>query len=162
MRLNPLLLLATSLAASGCFSYVPYSPQEVAPGDPVRFRLTAEEAARYQDLRLANPRLIEGTLVRRGDSDMVLDAHVGGTGAMEGSRLMVQQVSIPLSEILEVELRELDRTKTVLVSVGGGAALATVLALSGHGFGSEEGPGTEAPEARRIPLIRFSIPLAGR
>lgn len=162
MRSVPLLLLAASLATSGCYAYIPIAPQEAAPGDAVRFRLTPEEAARYQDLRLANPRLIEGTLVQEGETEMVLDAHVGRAGAAEGSRLLVQEVSIPRAEILEVELRKLDGTKTGLVVAGGIVAIATVVAVSGGGSGSDDGGGTDIPEARRIPLIRFSLPLGGR
>jgi len=162
MRSVPLLLLAASLAASGCYAYVPIAPQEASPGDAVRFRLAPEEAARYQDLRLADPRLIEGTLVRGGETEMILDAHVGRSGAAEGSRLLVQEVSIPLSGILEVELRKLDGTKTGLVLAGGVLALATAVATGGVGSGSDDGGGNDTPEARRIPLIKLSLPLGGR
>jgi len=162
MRSIPLLLVVAAFAASGCYAYIPIAPQEAAPGDAVRFRLTEEEAARYQDLRLPSPRLIEGTLVRGGDTDMVLDAHVGRSGAAEGSRLLVQEVSIPRSGILEVELRKLDGTKTGLVVAGGLVALGTVVVVSGGGSGTEDGGGTDIPEARRVPLIRFSLPLGRR
>ena len=133
MRSVPFLLLVASLAFSGCYMYVPSSPREVSPGDPVRFRLTADEAARHRDLRLPNPGLIEGTLVERGDAERVHDAHVGRAGAAEEFREMVKEVSIPLSGILDVELRKLDSTKAGLLVLGGAVALAAVVVTSGGG-----------------------------
>lgn len=162
MRSVRLLLLAASLAASGCFTYIPSSPQEVAPGQPLRLRLSAEEAARYQDLRLANPRLLEGTLVSRSASELMVEASVGVNDATRGSRALVQQVSVPLSGILEVELKRLDGFKTGLLVAGGGALLTAVIIRSGSGSGSEDTPPDDTPDARRIPLIRFSLPLGGR
>ena len=162
MRAVRLLLLAASLAASGCFTYIPSSPQEVAPGESLRLRLSAEEAARYQDLRLANPRLLEGTLVSRSATELMVEASVGVNDATRGTRALVQQVSVPLSGILEVELKRLDGFKTGLLVAGGGALLTAVIIRSGGGSGSEDDPGTDTPDARRIPLIRFSLPLGRR
>lgn len=162
MRSVRLILLAASLAASGCFAYIPSSPQEVAPGQPLRLRLSAEAAARYQDLRLANSRLLEGTLVSRSASELMVEASVGVNDATRDSRALVQQVSVPLSGILEVELKRLDGFKTGLLVAGGGALLTVAIIKGGGGSGSKHNPPDDTPDARRIPLIRFSLPLGGR
>jgi hypothetical protein len=152
-----LLLLACSL--SGCYAYLPSSPQEASPGETVRLRVTADEATKYLDLNLSNPRLLEGTLIDRGDGTLVVEASVGSNDPTRGSRALVQRVAVPLEGILDVERKEMDRTKTGLLIGGGAAALAVVIAQGISGSGSKDGPGTDVPEARRIPLLRFSLPF---
>jgi len=158
--MRPVLLLA--VVASGCFSYVPVSLSEVSPGQEVRLRLTAEEAARYPDLRLRDPRLMEGTLVEATDGVVVVEASIGTGDATRGTRIFVQQVPVSRSGILEVELREINKARTGLLIAGGGAVITAVVIEAGGGFGRREGPGGEIPEARRIPLVSFSLPWGSR
>lgn len=162
MRNLRLLALAAALAAPGCYAYLPSSPQEIAPGDGVRLRLSAEEAMRYQDLRLANPRLLEGTLVDRSGSELMVEASIGAGDASRGSRVLLQRVTVPLAGIVDVERKHLDRFKTGLVVGGGAAVFTAILVQRATGSGSEDPPGNEVPEARRVPLLRFAIPWGGR
>lgn len=162
MRPLRLLVLAAALAASGCFAYLPSSPQEVAPGEGVRLRLTAEEAARYLDLRLASPRVMEGTLLDRTASELVVEASIGASDPTRGTRVLVQRVSVPLTGIVDVERKKLDTFKTGLLAGGGTALVTALLIRHAAGSGSEEEPPDDVPEARRIPLIRFAIPLGRR
>lgn len=161
MRAHRVLLVMLTAGLAGCYAYVPSSPQEVQPGQSIRLRLTPEEAASLQDLRLTNPRLLEGTLLESGSAGWVLEAMVGGGPVQAGaaSRTLVQRVSVPSSGVLEVELKELDKVRTGLLVGGGGAVLLAVIAKAGGGSGTEDGPGTDVPEARRIPLIRFGFPI---
>jgi len=162
MRPTRLLVLAATLAASGCFAYLPSSPQEIAPGEGVRLRLSAQEAMRYADLRLPNPRVLEGTLVERSDSELMVEASIGTSDPARGSRILLQRVTVPVSGILDVEQRRLDRVKTGFL-VGGGAAVLTALVIhSAWGSGSESQHPPDISEARRIPLLRFAIPLGSR
>jgi hypothetical protein len=162
MRATRLLVLAAALAASGCFAYVPSSPQELVPGEAVRLRLTAQEAMRYADLRLANPRALEGTFLERSDAELMLEATVGAAGRSRGTQLLVQRVTVPLTGIVDVEKRKLDTFKTGLLAGGGAAAVGFVLIRKAVGSGSESERPPDAPEARRVPLLRFAIPLGGR
>ena len=162
MRPTRLLVVAATLAASGCFAYVPSSPQEIAPGEGVRLRLSAQEAMRYADLRLPNPRILEGTLLERSDSELMVEASIGAGHTDRGSQILLQRVTVPLTGILDVESRHLDRFKTGLL-VGGSAALVTALVIkSAWGSGSEGEQPPDVSEARRIPLLRFALPLGGR
>lgn len=159
MRTVRVSALLATLAASSCFSYHVVSPDEVSPGQDVRLRLTVEESARYQDLRLADPRLLEGELISAGGAEILVRASIGAGDPTRGTRVLVQDVSVPRSGILEVELRELDKTKTGLLVGGGGAVIVAAILRSGSGSGRRSGPGDEVPEARRIPLLRFSLPF---
>jgi hypothetical protein len=151
--------MAGLFAAGGCYHYLPSSPQEVATGQAVRLRLTADEAARYTDLRLGDPRLLEGTVVDRSASGVMLDATVGVNNAETGARALTQRLNVPLSGVLDVELKQLDRTKTGFL-VGGAAVLAGVVIAKATGaFGSDEIPGTDNPEARRVPLFTVRLPF---
>jgi len=162
MRPIRFLVLVTALAASGCFAYIPSSPQEVVPGEGVRLRLTAEEATRYLDLRLASPRVMEGTLLDRTGTELVLEASIGSNDPTRGTRALVQRVSVPLTGIVDVERKKLDTFRTGLLAGAGGVLAGAFIfrQLSGSGSDPEDPPDT--PEARRIPLIRFAIPLGGR
>lgn len=151
-----------ALTGSACFSYHVVSPDEVSPGQDIRLRLTVEEAAKYQDLRLADPRLLEGQLMSAGGFEILVRASIGTGDPTRGTRVLVQDVSVSRSGILEVELREMDRTKTGLLVGGGGAVIVAAILRSGRGSGRRSGPGDEVPEARRIPLLRFSLPFGSR
>lgn len=159
MRTVRVCALLTALIASGCFSYHVVSPDEVRPGQDVRLRLTVEESARYQDLRLVDPRLLEGELLDAGGAEILVRASISAGDPTRGTRVLVQDVSVPRSGILEVELRELDKTKTGLLVGGGGAVIMAAVLRSGAGSGRRRGPGDEVLEARRIPLLRFSLPV---
>jgi hypothetical protein len=159
MRL--VLTLAFGALASGCYRYVPVNPGDVSPGQEVRVRLTAEEAGRYTDLRLREPRLMEGTLVQASSAEVVVEANIGAGDPTRGARVFVQQVTVPRSGILEVELREVDRFRTGLLVAGGGALLTVAIIKGGGAFGGDDGPGGEIPELRRIPLFRLRLPWGG-
>lgn len=151
--------MAGLFAAGGCYHYLPSSPQEIATGQAVRLRLTSDEAAKYADLRLSEPRLLEGTVVDRSAAGLMLDATVGANNAATGSMALTQRLSVPLSGFVEVELKVLDRTKTGLVVGGVAVITGLVMAKAGGAFGGDDVPGTDNPEARRVPLFRIRLPF---
>lgn len=159
MRVRSVFVMAGLFAAGGCYHYLPSSPQEVVAGQAVRLRLTGDEAAKYTDLRLSDPRLLEGTVVDRSGSGVMLDATVGVNNAETGSRALTQRLNIPLAGVLDVELKELDRTKTSFL-VGGSAVLAgLVIGKVSGAFGGSETPGTDVQESRRVPLFKIRLPF---
>lgn len=162
MRPSRLLVLAAAFAASGCFAYVPSSPQELVPGEAVRLRLSAQEAMRYADLRLADPRSLEGTFMERSDTEVLVEATVAASDRERGAQLLVQRVTVPLTGIVDVERKKLDATRTSLVVGGGALAVAALIVGNATGWGSDSDDPNENPEARRIPLLKFSLPFGGR
>ncbi len=162
MRATRFVTLAAALAASGCYAYLPSSPQELVPGEAVRLRLSAQEAMRYADLRLADPRSMEGTYLERSDDQLMIEATVSPSDRERGTQFLVQRVTVPLTGILDVERKRLDNVRTGLVVGGGAALVAAFIVGNATGWGSDSERPPDAPEARRIPLLRFSIPLGGR
>jgi hypothetical protein len=162
MRPIRFLVLLSVLAASGCFVYLPSSPQEVSLGEGVRLHLTADEAAKYVDLRLASPRVMDGTVVDRTADELVVDTPVSASDRTRGTQTLVQRVSVPLTGIVDVEEKKLDTFRTSLLTGGGITVAALALFHHAIGIGGSKPEPTEEPEARRIPLIRFAIPLGGR
>jgi hypothetical protein len=157
MRLTRVMVLAGLSVSGACYQYAPYSPQEVVPGQVVRLRLSPEEASKYADLRLRNPRLLDGTVVDRSGSELMLDASmsVGEPGA--NVRVLTQRVSVPVTGVLDVELKQLDRGRTSFLIGGGAIVLGVIVAKGVKGSGSDQGPGTENPEARRVPFWQLRL-----
>ena len=162
MRATRFVALAAVLAASGCFAYVPSSPQELVPGEAVRLRLSAQEAMRYADLRLADPRSLEGTFLERSGEELMVEATVAASDRERGSQFLVQRVTVSLTGILDVEKKKLNTLRTSLVVGGGAVAVAAFIVGNATGWGSESEQNPDNPEARKIPLLRFSLPLGGR
>ena len=159
MRVRNVLVMAGLFAAGGCYHYLPSSPQEVATGQAVRLRLTPDEATKYTDLRLTNPRLLEGKVVDRSADGVMLDATVGVNNAATGARALTQRLNVALSGVLDVELKELDRAKTGFL-VGGGAVIAgLVIGKVSGAFGGTEIPPTDVQESRRVPLFKIRLPF---
>lgn len=155
MRLRSVFVLAALVSASGCHHYLPSSLDELQAGQAVRLRLTAEEAARYGDLRLQDPRLLAGRVVDQSPSGLMLDATVGVNDAATGQRALTQRLTVPLSEVLDVELRALDTTRTGFL-VGGSAVLVGVIIARATGaFGSTRPPGGDIDEVHQVPLFRI-------
>jgi len=152
-RISPLLLL--SLAA--CYTYAPVQPTSIAPGANVRARVSATAAERIAPLiGVSDARLLTG---RFAGSDAVgflvevpTTTQVGPAGSLQS---LAQRVSIPRSDLLEIETRTLNRGRT--------AALVGAVAVIGVGTavnvlrgerGSDRPPGGTSTDAR-IPVIRW-------
>lgn len=152
-----LLQGAVLVMVTGCYSYSPAQLETIAPGQAVRVRLTAEEAARLEPIRVTDARLMEGVVVQRSGSELLMDSHVGSLDPQRGTRSLIQRINVPVGEIQEVELRRLDTLKTG--ATVGGFALATtaiILAARGGGIGGRDGGG-DLPEFRGwdIPALRI-------
>jgi hypothetical protein len=158
MRGRGFLLVGALAATTGCYTYLPSAVNEVSPGTPVRIRLTAVEAGRLVEQRLTDSRVLTGTLVEGDAENLLVDTSVGHNDVERGMRSVVQRVSVPAHEILEIEQRQLDRGRTGLVVGAGTVALGVVIALrSRGGGGGPDGPGGGAQESVRVPILSLRI-----
>jgi hypothetical protein len=143
---------------AGCYTYSPIEPASIQPGTSVRARVTGAAADRLVPLLgTTSGRLVRGRLVdSRADTMIVevptvLGATVGGT--ME---TLHQRVSIPRTDLLELETRRLDRVRTT--AVAGSIALVVgavvIKSLTGN-RGSEQPPGGGGGVEARLPLWRW-------
>jgi hypothetical protein len=153
-------VLAAALVCSGCFTYVPAPLDTVPPGGEVRVHLTREGVA--ADLaRVAGEESpsVDGTLVR-GDRDQLVvrvPVAIQATGIL--TRSLGQDVTIPATRISQLERRQLNRPRTALALVGGGAALVAVLLSFGQGVPDPELPPRREPEEFRGLGWSFSVGL---
>lgn len=164
-RLQPsrsgLLVLACIIAAQGCYSYVPTRVETVQPGEAVRIRITQEEAERLEPVRLSDLRVMDAVMVRPERDEWLVETTVGRLDPQRGTRPLVQRVSLPLGEILEVEARRRDNLKTgAAVGAAGVAVGFGIAAALRGGFGQRSNEGEGPAEDRWFPIVlRLALPF---
>ncbi|MEZ4415970.1 MAG: hypothetical protein R3E10_09445 [Gemmatimonadota bacterium] len=149
--------LALTLVYAGCYTYRPVELTDLAPRAEVRARISAAEAERLAEVLGGNERReLDGTVVETGATGLTLDVPVVSSVERRGEALN-QRVSLTPNQVLEVELKELNRTRTgTVVALILGTGLAVFIAQL-HG-GPGEGPPPPGGEVdMRIPL-RIPIP----
>jgi hypothetical protein len=142
--------LSAALLFSGCFAYLPVTePGQLEPGLSVRARVSPAAGARIAPLLGAtDARRLDGTLITQSTDTLIVEVPTVMTDTREFGRTPNQRVSILRSELLEIEVRRLDRVRTA-VAVGSAAIIAgTLLARSLKGEPGKEplpgGGGTDA------------------
>ena len=155
---RPFLVALAAFAgplAAGCYSYTAAQPTSIAPGVTVRARITPAAGERVAPLLGTTPRSLTGKLISDLRDTLIIEvpavmaAEVGST-----VQTLHQRVSIPRSEIVFLEIRELNRARTY--GLFGGAALilgwALIDVLKGEP-GSEQIPGGGG-EDNRVPVFQ--------
>jgi hypothetical protein len=154
MRRAPLCLFPIVTA---CYAYAPIEPANVQPGAGVRVRVSGAASDRLAPLLgVSNPRLVSGRLVDTRADTMIVEVPTVVQASMGSSvETLHQRISIPRSELLELETRRLDRFRTA--AVAGGVAIvigAIVIGALGDDPGYNGPPGPGGNEARR-PAVRL-------
>ena len=141
MRSRLYLLAAGALLSSGCFSYRATTLESVGPGETVRVRISPEEADRLVEVRLTDERLVDGVLVANGGDGLLLDTTLGVSDPSRGTRALTQRITIPISEVREVEMRRINWLKTGVVGGAIAAGVGVVIAAAAAGGGGSPDPG---------------------
>jgi hypothetical protein len=155
-----LRLCAALVLVAGCYTYAPIDPAAVRSGTSVRARVSGAGADRLAPLLgTTDARLVNGRLVDvRTDTLIVEVPTVVQAGVGSSLETLHQRVSIPRSDLLELETRRLDRVRTGLVA-GSAAILVSALVLNATkgNRGSDQPPGSGGPGEVRIPVagVRF-------
>jgi hypothetical protein len=159
------LLLAPPLLA-GCYTYSPIELAAVTPGMEVRARVSAATAVQLgPSLGMSDARLLSGSVVDQHADGLTLkvaSVPAGTVGAQEG---LFQQILITRADLLELESKKLDDTRTRL-AVGTGVVGAVALAATIlHGRSSGESAVTEPPANFNLGILRVHVgrfgPLLG-
>jgi hypothetical protein len=135
---------------TGCFSYIPVtSVADVEPGFSVRARVSPTASARIAPLLGATEaRRLDGTLVAQSTDELIVEVPIVMQDAREFGRTPNQRVSIPRSDLVELEVRKLDRFRTGLVAGATAVVIGGILANSLRGEPGKEplpgGGGTDA------------------
>lgn len=150
------------VALSGCYTFRPAAAGDLTPGQTVRVRV----AGGYADslgvlLQRPDARLVEGSVVERDNGATLLEVQVAGS--LEGMRFesLNQRVEIPHDEVVEVELKELDKGKSYGVGALAAAAIAGIVIrqLSADGGGAQN-PGTGGPQDAVVTAPKLTVPLS--
>jgi len=136
-------VIAASFVLSGCFSYIPIEPGEVEPGVSVRARVSPAASARIAPLLGAtDARKLDGTVITRSADTMIVEVPTVVTDNREFGRTPNQRVTIAPSDLVALEIRKLDRVRTMGL-IGGAAFIvggAIIRTLNGEP-GKEPLPG---------------------
>jgi len=146
VRFAAFTFAAAVAGTTGCYTYTPIELTSVTPGTDVRARIRATTAEQLgPSLAMSDARVLSGSVVDLTADGMTLkveSVRAGTNGAPEG---LFQQILISRADLLELESRQLDRSRTRLAAAAGvtGAALLAVTMLRGRSSG--ESAVTEPP-----------------
>lgn len=150
------LMMALVILVSGCARWVPARIGEVPVGSDVRLRLSEEGVRELEELTGTRRSEVFGELLQWDQEVMVSAAlATGGVGAA-GSNLR-QRFVMDEENIVGVDIRELDRTRTGLfaggIAVVGGAAIVWIVSqLTGGGTAAPTQPPNPGPSE---PFVRI-------
>lgn len=150
LRGLPFALPALLALGTGCATYHETRIQDLPPQQPVRMRLAPEELARNVAFVSGNEGLVSARFVgHAGDSATFLLT----------TPTSHRQVDLPLGSILLLERKEASHGRSILLSAGIVAAVATLTYL---GFEGDANPGPNPDEDTTdqfVPGVRFTIPF---
>jgi hypothetical protein len=135
-------LLLALLLLQGCYSYTVHPAESVVPGMEVRARISAAQAEEWREVLGREDRVLVGELVEATPDRFLLE--VPGATAAQGTamRRLNQRLSLPMREVIELEVRRLDRWRTAgIVALGVGVAGFLVA----QAFGSDDGAPPTGP-----------------
>ena len=154
------LTLLCVLATSACHTFRPVVVDELIPGQTVRARITGAFADSLSPILLRDARDFEGVVVENAGSTILMEIPV--ERSLAGMRLetLSQRVEIPDAAFVDLDIKELDRRRTIgavalLLAAVGGFVLAQFNKPSGGGSGG--GPG--GPLDALFPLPMISVPV---
>lgn len=152
------------LFSGGCYRYSYVERASLAPGEAVRLRIDAQEAARLGELLGRDDRVYDGRVVEAPDSSLTLSVRSFVVQQGGATQMGFQRVVIPRSSVVETQRRTLDRGRTItLVALTAVATTAAVITTFNAVRGKDE-KGTKRPgELNRLPPgiripLRLSIP----
>jgi hypothetical protein len=160
MRKQLALIGAGVLIASGCFTYMPAEFGTVPAGDDVRVHLTRQGIANLPELPTQKGPTLTGKLLSTDGEQLRVRAPVALQQDGLVTRPLGQEVMIPAGEVLLIERRVFNRTRSS-IAVGVGAVALAIAIASFH----DSDPRTpETPERPREPegqlrTFRFSFPV---
>jgi hypothetical protein len=146
-----LLLGAIPLLAS-CYSYTPLKIGDVREGEDIRVRVNATYAKQLEPLLgLQDARVVAGALIKNLPDTLIVEVPtVVRADIGNATQTLRQRVSIPRNELVDLEMRTLDRARTgTLVAVATVGITVLIVKSLRKDPGHEDTPGGGGPEFRR-------------
>lgn len=151
--------LAT-LVCSACYAYTPAALDEVAPQQDVRLSLSQAEAARLEPYRGSASRTLDGRVTEIGGDSLTV--RVEAVSQLRGVRVetLYQYLHVAHADVLDVELKKLDKGRTYLLT-GAGVVAAAALVISRIGGNSgASGPNQGGgPFEAVVPVLTLRLPF---
>jgi hypothetical protein len=156
------LVAVTVLFATGCYSYAPAELGVVPIGEGVRVYLSRDGMTRLKELggdqipgAAEDQPVVSGTLVRRTGSEFSLLIPVTSRQVGFLQTNLGQQVTLPVADAVQVQLRKVSPVKTGLALAASTAGLAYLLVSIVHGARQPTNPNPDpGPVDLRIPVLR--------
>jgi hypothetical protein len=147
-RALPLVFL---VLLAGCYSYVPQRPGSVPLGADVRVRITSDGVQRLGEAYGSVSGIVEGRLESWSDQVEITFPVPATPGMVD--RGLRNKLIISQADIVGIDLRERDRTKTAILSASLGALTAgTAYAMFSGVFGGSQNNDPILPEDIVIPF----------
>lgn len=137
---HALCLCAVALSL-GCYAFVPATLDAVPAGASVRALLSTEAQLALRDSVGLRQQTVQATLVDRGEDRVLLAVRAEDDAWRVGSRALYQRVTLAPRDVLQVEMKRLDRGRTAGL-LGALAVVATVGVIQAFRKGN---PGTPGP-----------------
>ena len=152
--------LAAAALLAGCHSLQPVEVERLSPGNDVRVRVAGSYADSLDTVLFRDARVFEARVVENRGGALLLEIPVQEEFTGMELRSMAQRVELPRDAFLEVELKRLDRGRTLAAAAAAGAVVAAVAVaqLSGES-GGDTGPGVPGPQDARLPRFLLRIPV---
>lgn len=158
-RLSQATLTLGALALSGCYSYQPIEVADIQPQMDIRARVSGAQSDQLADVLNSDDRMVEGTVIENGSDEILLEVSTGTAERRGRVETLNQRVRIPTTEVMTVDQKSVDQTKTTLL-VGGAvavAAVAVIAAITAGSSSSTPGTGPGGPQDILIPLLRLPL-----
>ncbi|MSR07882.1 MAG: hypothetical protein EXR93_12595 [Gemmatimonadetes bacterium] len=149
------------LVTTGCYSYVPAELGVVPVGEGVRVYLSRAGVAKLSELTGdeipgsgGDQPLVQGTLVRRTDSEFSILVPVASRQVGFLQTNLGQQVTFPVADAVQVQLRKISPVKTGLALIGSTAGIAYLIVSIVQGARQPSNPSPDpGPVDLRAPLV---------
>jgi hypothetical protein len=153
--------LIAPAALAGCYSYSVIDVAGAKPGMDVRARVSMATASQIgPSLGVGDARLISGAVVDNQRDALTLKVPTVAAGTMGVQDGLFQQILINRGDVLELESKQLDRTKTrwvVGAAVVGAAVVTATIIKSGRSTG--DNAVTDPPSNFNRRGFQFRVPM---
>jgi hypothetical protein len=157
--LSKATLTLGAMALSGCYSYQPIEVSDIRPEMDIRARVSGAQSDALADVLGSDDRTVEGRVVENGSDEILLEVAAATAERRGRVETLNQRVRIPTTEVMTVDQKNVDQTKTTLLIAGGVAvaAVAVVAAITASSSSTTPGTGPGGPQDILIPLLRLPL-----
>ena len=152
------LILVLLLTISGCARWVPAQLGTVPPGTDVRLRLSEDGAAQLAEMTGAGAAEVTGELLQ-WEPEVLMSTALAPTAGRLDPGLRRRLVLDP-DNVVGIDVREVDRTRTGLLVGGVVAAAGSAIAWAVVNIirGSEGTPNSPPTDVPAEPFVRLRFP----